>query len=60
MTLAAEWWGVLDRVWHSIRHLVFVNLVINKTLGICRTRDIRARVTKKGDLWERGLVVVLV
>ena len=52
--LAAEWRGVISRSWNSERPLVFAHVVLTKTLGICRDREIRARITRRMDLWERG------
>ena len=40
--------------------LVFYHVVLTKTLGIHRARDIRTRVSRRVDLWERGLHTVLV
>ena len=58
--LAAEWRGVLNRSWNSERPLVFAHVVLTKTLGIRRAREIRARITRRMDLWERGQHVGLV
>ena len=52
--LAAEWRGVLNRSWISERPLVFAHVVLTKTLGIRRAREIWARITRRMDLWERG------
>ena len=51
--LAAEWWGVLNRSWNSEIPLVFAHVVLTKTLGVRRAREIRARITRRIDLWER-------
>ena len=48
--LAAEWRGVISRIWNSERPLVFAHVVLTKTLGICRVREIRARITRWMDL----------
>ena len=58
--LAAEWLGVLDRSWNSERPLVFVHIVLTKMLGVRRAREIRSRITRRVDTWERGLHVNLV
>ena len=58
--LAAECQGVLDRSWNSEIPLVFAHVTPTKTLGVCRARDIRARITRRMDLWERVLHVGLV
>ena len=58
--LAAEWRGILERTWNSKRPLVFAHVVFTETLGVCRARKIRAWITRRMDLWERGLHVGLV
>ena len=52
--LAAEWRGVFSRSWNSERPLVFAHVVLTKTLGVRRAREIWARITRPMDLWERG------
>ena len=52
--LAAEWRGVLSQSWNSGRPLVFAHVILTKTLGVCQAREIRARITRRMDLWERG------
>ena len=39
--LPAEWLGVLRRTWNSKRPLVFDHVVLTKTVGVCRAREIR-------------------
>ena len=46
--------GVISRSWNSKRPLVFVQVVLTKTLGVRRAQEIRARITRCMDLWERG------
>ena len=58
--LDVEWRGVLRNTWNSKRPVVFSHIVLTKTLGVCRAREILARITRKMDLWERGLYVGLV
>ena len=58
--LAAEWQGVLGRIWNSDRPLVFSHVVLINMLGICRAKEIRAQITRQMDLWERGLHTGLV
>ena len=58
--LAVEWQGVIDRSWSSEISLVFTHVVLTKTLGVRRAREIRARITRQMDLWERGLHAGLV
>ena len=48
--LAAEWQGVLDRSCNSERPLVFDHVVLKKTLGVRRAREIRAWLTRRVDL----------
>ena len=45
--------GFLSRSWNSKRPLVFAHVVLTKTLGVRRARNIRARITRSMDLWER-------
>ena len=52
--LAAEWPGVLNRSWNSERPLVFDHVVLTKTLGVRQAQEIRERITRRMDLWERG------
>ena len=58
--LAAECRGVLDRIWNTERPLVFAHVVLTKTLGVRRARDIWERITMRMDLWERDLHAGLV
>ena len=57
--LAVEWQGVIDRSWNSESPLVFAHVVLTNTLGVRRDREIRERITRWMDLWERGLHVGL-
>ena len=52
--LAAKWRGVIARSWNSERTLVFAHVVVTKTLGVCQAREIRSKITRRMDLWERG------
>ena len=52
--LTAEWRGVLHWSWNSERPLIFEHVVLTKTLGVRRAREIWARITRRMDLWERG------
>ena len=49
---AAEWRGVISQSWNSERPLVFAHVVLTKTLGVRQAREIRARITRRMDLWE--------
>ena len=40
--------------------LVFAHVVLTKTLGIRRAQDIRDRIMRQMELWERGLHAGLV
>ena len=52
--LAAEWRGLILQSCNSKRPLVFAHVVLMKTLGIRRAREIRSGITRRMDLWERG------
>ena len=53
--LEAECGEVLDQSWNSERPLVFIHVVLTKTLGIQWSRDIRSVITRRMELWERGV-----
>ena len=52
--LAVGWRGVLSWSWNSERPLVFAHVVLTKTMGVRQAREIRARITRRMDHWERG------
>ena len=58
--LASEWQGVLSRSWNSEIPFVFVHFVLKKMLGVHRAKEIWARITRRMNLWERGLHADLV
>ena len=58
--LDVEWQGVIDWSWNSDRPLVFAHVVLTKTLGVRRVQEIWAQITRRMDLWERGLHADLV
>ena len=58
--LAVEWLGVLRKTWKSERPLVFSHVVLMKTQGARRAKEIWARITRRMDLWERALHAGLV
>ena len=58
--LVAELQGVLGRSWKSKRIIVFAHVVLTNMLGVSRAKEIRARITRQMDLWERGLHADLV
>ena len=53
--LAAEWQSVIIRSWNSRRPLVFVHVILTKTLIICKARGIQVRFNRRMVLWYRGL-----
>jgi hypothetical protein len=59
-TLAREFQGIRSRSWNSERPLVFVSVILQKTPGVRRAKDIRRRLTNRMDLWERGFYATLV
>ena len=52
--LTAEWRGIISLSWNSERPLVFAHVVLTKTLGVHRSWEIWARITKRMELGERG------
>ena len=58
--LVVEWQGVLDRSWNSERILVFSRVILTKMLGVCRAREIHARINRMMELRGRGLHTGLV
>ena len=55
-----EWLGIINQSWNSERPLLFAHVVLTKTLGVRRAQEIHARITRRMDLWERGLHAGLV
>ena len=49
--LAAAWRGVLNWSWKSYRPLFFAHVILTKTLGVRRAKEIRVRITRRMDLW---------
>ena len=58
--LGAELRGVQERKWNSERPLVFIGVALVKTSGVLKAQSVRARITRRLDLWEQGLFVGLV
>ena len=58
--LAVECREVLGRTWKSERTLIFAHNVLAETLVVRRAREIRARITRRMDLWGRVLHMALV
>ena len=48
--LEAEWRGVLAKSWNSEIFLVFANVVLTKTLGVPRAKEVQAQITRQIDL----------
>ena len=46
--------------WNSKRPLTLAHVILTKTLGVRSANDIRDRITKRMDLWERGIHAGLV
>ena len=46
--------------WNSKRPLTLAHVILTKTLGVRRDREIRGRITRRMDLWERDLHAGLV
>ena len=46
---------MLGKNWNSERPLVSAHVILTKTLGVRRAGEIRARITRRMDLWKRGL-----
>ena len=51
---------MLGRKWNSKRPLVFAHVVLTKTQGARKSREIRARINRQLDLCERGIHAGLV
>ena len=58
--MAEECRWVLSRSWNTDIPLVFSHVVLTKTLGVRRAKDIRARITRRMYLWKKGLHAGLV
>ena len=51
VTLEVEWQEVLDRNWNSEIPLVFAHDLLTDLLGVQRDRYMRARISRRMDLW---------
>ena len=51
---------VFSRSWGSERPLVSAHVVLTKMMGIRKAKEIRERITRHMDLWERSINVGLV
>ena len=48
--LDVDWRGVLNKKWNSERPLGFSHVVLTKTLGTHKSKEIRARINLQLDL----------
>ena len=51
---------MLDWKWNSLIPLIFAHVVLTKTLGARKVREIQASINRCLDLWERGIHAGLV
>ena len=42
---------VFERIYNSFIPLVFSHFILMKKLGVCRAREMRARIYRRMDLW---------
>ena len=52
--------GVIDKRWNSEQPLIFTHVVLTKTLGAHKAREIWSRIDRYLDLWERSIHTGLV
>ena len=52
--LTLLWQGVRERKWNSERPLMFAKLILQTTRNVKKSKDVRARLELRMDLWERG------
>ena len=57
--LTVKWCGVLVRSWNSESPLVCAHVILTKTMGLLRAKEIRAQITMQMDLWDRDVHVGL-
>ena len=58
--LASEFNGVRARKWNSERPIIFAPIILRKTTGVYKARDIRTRITRRLNEWEKGNHAALV
>ena len=58
--LTSEFQLVRERRWNSERLIVFIVCILQRAQGVIRSRDIRARLRHRMDLWEQGHIAALV
>ena len=46
---------MLNRKWNAERPLIFSHVVLTRTLGARKDREIQVRIDRQLDLWERGI-----
>ena len=51
---------MINRKWNSERPLVLAHVILTKTLGACKARQIWVRIDRQLELWERGIHAGLV
>ena len=59
-TLAREFEGVEERRWNSERPLVFAAVILQSTPEVKKSKDIRARLEHRMDLWDKRKFATLV
>jgi hypothetical protein len=52
--------GLISRKWNAERFIVFQMVVLQRTRDVTRAADIKERITKRLDAWERGEFLSLV
>jgi hypothetical protein len=58
--VADELKGIRSRKWNSERFLVLQVVVLQRTRDVKRARDVRRRISKRLDAWEKGQFTMLV
>ena len=53
--LAAECRDVFDRIWNSKKTIFFTPVFLINLLGVLRAKEKKQKITRRMDLWERGL-----
>ncbi len=52
--------GIVSRKWNPERFLVFQVVVLQRNRDVKRSRDVRRRIAKRMDAWEKGQITMLV
>ena len=58
--LASEFNGVRARKWNSERPIIFAPIILRKTTGVYKARNIRTWITRRLNDWEKGNYAALV